>query len=307
MIFDNLLNQYTAQIRPYFDQIHNLAGKNQTHGGDLLLVHQNASYREDILNFNNTSIKLDPYTIGFGEIGHAAHTNHNYIGEFLKTDTNNIGLESYLKELEDKSDKNRILELEARESYSIQSEMLVYLKIWESDSLIKELYQITRLLESREYDWHFRISGYSRDEKSTGTRENIIRTKIRDRYMKLIPEFYQLIKEIYKPQLRNAIAHSQYFIYGRVITLTNYDKNDSHSLIKSVTFNEWIHIFHKSIILYVELTRILIQININYALMAADSGSCQIRVSKQVPVSKYEYRELYYDNSWDIWNWERTE
>lgn len=61
-------------IGPIFDDIHKLSGENQTHGGDLLLVHQNGSFREDILQFNNVKTKLSPYTIGFGETGHSAKT-----------------------------------------------------------------------------------------------------------------------------------------------------------------------------------------------------------------------------------------
>lgn len=305
MIFKDLLDQHTRIIRPLFDTLHHLAGENQSHGGDLLLVHQNASYREEVLTWDNIPERLSPYTIGTGETGHSALTHHSFIGEYLSKELSSITLQEYLTKFNDKSSRGKIEVLEKDESYTIQSEMLIYLKIWESDTVIKEFYQITRLVLAEPFDWHFKVSTYARDNTATGTRESILRLMIRDRLKELIPGLYDLLKEIYIPQLRNAIAHSQYFIYGRSISLTNYDANNPFSQIKSIKFDEWIRIFHKSLVLYTELTRILNQVHVNYSLMAEREGSCQIRVSKEIPNNETEYRELYYDKVWDTWNWEK--
>jgi hypothetical protein len=70
--------------------------------------------------------------------------------------------------------QKEIDELTKIESYSIQMEMLIYLKIWEADLFIKKMYQLVRLNEGQAYDWHFGISESNLANGKTGNRDIII-------------------------------------------------------------------------------------------------------------------------------------
>ncbi len=102
--------------------------------------------------------------------------------------------------------------------------MLIYLKFWEADSTIKKLYQFVRILHGEPYDWYFKISESNRDKNSTGKRQDIILLKIRNRLKEFSSTLYQVIKDTYKTQIRNSIAHSNYSFLSRNIHLNNFIK-----------------------------------------------------------------------------------
>jgi hypothetical protein len=114
------------------------------------------------------------------------------------------------------------------------------LKFWESDLILRQLYNLTNLASGKYYDWHFGLS-YSR--------RPFIREQIQAPLKDICPKAYKLIEEIYSSQIRNAIAHSKYYFLGRNIQLGNKEENKFYKL-HNIPFDEWEIIFHKTLLFY---------------------------------------------------------
>jgi len=304
MIFDDLLEEKAKIIVPEFKKLFFDALQRQTHEGDLLLVEINGFYNPEVYKWTNIPDK-NPYMIGFGKDGHSDMMHQRFINDYRR---NNIAKETYpeyLKKFE--FSEERIQEtrlLEEKESMQIQLQMLIYLKIWESDLFIKRLYQITNLINGEDYDWHFKIKGYNREKEiSTGTRETIIRKKVRDRLKSLYPGIASAISNAYKTQIRNAIAHSTYFCVGRHIHLTNYDEGDPSSQIEVLSFDDWNSLFHDTIVLYNQMIGLSIWTDNFYAKVAEKHDlQMQIRVSRKDPEEKIVYTMLTYRPYFHDWH-----
>ena len=309
MLFEELLNKKYGELIVEFDNLHDLIVKNQTHDSDLLLVHLNAFYNPDIHNWNNTEQKMSPYMFGPNHEGHSENTHHSFIGQYIKHNTSSETLENHLQNLVYTEEKRgEIDQINFDEAISIQTEMLIYLKIWESDTFIKKFFQLANLSFGIAYDWHYKLQTTSREKGATGTRDVIIRTKIRDRFKQSIPRLYDAFKNTYNFQIRNSIAHSQYSILGRSILLNNYIKNDPYSQLRKQSFEEWIERFHETLVLYTLYHKLLDAINDNYGIVASQMDNClPIRISRKDPKEEIEYKIVYYRASFRDWGWHPDE
>lgn len=187
---------------------------------------------------------------------------------------------------------------------TIQLEMLIYLKFWEADLVIKKFYQLVRLLYGEPYDWHFKILESSRGSVGIGTRQEIIRKMIRERIKKISPPIYDLIKSTYKTQIRNSIAHSNYSFLGRNIHPNNYIAKDPSCQLRNVPFDEWIDIFHNTLILHNEYIRMKHTINTFYAELAMlDGNSMEIAITR--PDGKQTYTDVEYRQKFEDWRFKR--
>jgi len=301
MIFQDKLDERTRLFRPEFNQLLDTAWKNQAHIGDLLLFHINGFFQENILNYNSRSEKkYDPHTIGPGLEGFSENTHYNFIHKYRTTSISDKPHKEYLEQFKWTPErKKQIDELEEIEGTTIQIEMLIYLKLWEADLFIKKLYQFVRCLYGEPYDWHFKVSESSRDNNCTGTRQELIRNQISKRINKFSPTLHTVIKDTYKTQIRNSIAHSNYSFIGRTIHLNNYVKEDPYSQIGSISFDEWIDIFHNTIILHNEYLRMNNLINEMYAKLASEhENTMEIQITEsngnQYPLY-IEYRPHWKD------------
>ncbi|RYE57634.1 MAG: hypothetical protein EOP48_05375 [Sphingobacteriales bacterium] len=165
---------------------------------------------------------------------------------------------------------------------------------------IKRLYQLVRLIEGKPYDWQFKISESSRDKNCIGTRQDIIRKLIRDK-LKIHSEILsQTISSTYKTQIRNSIAHSNYSFLGRNLHLNNFIKNDPACQIINVPFDEWIDIFHNTIIFHNEYVRLKNTIHRRYSEFARKENTA---IEILVPNKKGELvpHLLEYRPKWDDW------
>ena len=178
--------------------------------------------------------------------------------------------------------------------------MLIYLKVWESDLFIKRLYQFARIINNEHYDWYFKISESSRDRTSNGTRQNIIRSKIKDRFKIKSPIIYNLLKNTYNTQIRNSIAHSNYSFLNRYIHLNNFIKSDPFSQNKSITFDEWINIFHSTLILHNLYIGMISAINERYLEIAKLNGNVLKIMVTESSGKQYELPLEYHPDS-DNW------
>jgi hypothetical protein len=305
MLFKDVLNNKTSELQPEFDRLFDDILKNQTHDGDLLLIRLNGFYNPDVHKWTNLPEKLSPYMIGPNNEGHSDYLHYEFIHSYRKKGIIDLNHPEYLKQHEWSSDrKKEIDQLVAHESMTIQLEMLIYLKIWEADFFIKKLYQLTRLVLGEPYDWHFRVSESNRDKEATGTREKIIRKLIRDKLEKKYPIIYKAIKNAYRTQIRNSIAHSQYSFLGRNISPNNFIEKDPASQLKSLSFDDWNDLFHDTMVIYNLVIRLFNQVDKLYQKVALENGLLmEVRVSRIDPQERIEYFLLKYRPEWKDWNW----
>lgn len=301
MIFNDILVSKAKILETEFDKLFELVLKNQNHYGDLLLVHENGFYNPDILKFNNSERKYSPYTIGPSHEGHSESLHYKFIHSYRTQGKVKIKYDEYIEKLKwNPERREEIEELQEIEGTSIQLEMLVYLKIWESDAFIKKFYQLARLLHSEKYDWHFKIAERKGEKGCTGVRHEIIRTKIRDRFETLLPNIYNAFKNAYRSQIRNSIAHSNYSFLSRHIHPNNYKEGDPSSTIQSLGFDEWIQMFHDTMIIYNEYIRFFNDVNQYYAKIAQENkGLIEIQINRSFPTVKTEYLDMKYRPKWN--------
>ncbi|MEQ7802239.1 hypothetical protein ABDJ41_20755 [Pedobacter sp. ASV1-7] len=305
MLFKNLLDAKYRELQPNFEELYHHILKKQTHDGDLLLVHLNAFYNPEVHTWDNLDEKMSPYMFGPSHEGHSEHTHHDFIGEYVKHNVSAVIYSDYLKSVEYSEDRRKeIDDLNFDESITIQTEMLIYIKIWESDTFIKKFFQLANLLEGKPYDWHYKLMTTSREKGATGTRDVIIRNKIRDKFKGVIPRLYSAFKNTYNFQVRNSIAHSQYSILGRHIQLNNYVKEDPYSQLRVLSFEEWTDRFHETLVLYTLYHELLNTVNENYGKVVSGMGDVfSIRISRKAPVEEVEYKDIHYREFFKDWSW----
>lgn len=306
MLFQQILNKKHENLWAEFEKLYHLILANQTHDGDLLLVHLNGFYNAEVKTWDNLEEKMSPYVFGPSHEGHSEHTHYDFIGHYVMNNTIEEDREKYLEKfVYSEERKKEIDDLNFNESISIQTEMLIYLKIWESDMFIKKFYQLSNLLKKNAYDWHFSLMNSSRAGGKSLSRDNIIRKKIRDQFAQDVPNIAASFKRAYNVQIRNAIAHSQYSILGRNIQLNNYIKEDPFAQIRGLSFEDWTDIFHETIVLYTVYHKFLRQVNENYGTVAMQNNNVfPIRISREDPIPETQYMLLHYRDYFKDWGWQ---
>lgn len=301
MIFKEKIIEIDNILSNEFDKLFHHALKAQNHLSDLLLLHVNGIYDENILIWNNNHPdKLNPHVVGPNIEGYSESTHYSFIHKYRTTNVIETPLNQYLEMVKyDSKRKKEIDELIEIEETTIQLEMLIYLKFWEADMIIKKLYQFVRILNREPYDWYFKIAESARDNNHTGSRQDIIRLKIRDKIKDLSINLFDLIKNTYKTQIRNSIAHSNYSMIGRDINLNNYIKNDPHSQLSSISFNDWIEIFHNTLALHNQYLKLNNRINDFYGEIALKNNNIVPILITEKNGKQYElpleYREEFKD------------
>ena len=312
MIFKDLLDEKFRLLKGDFDQLINDAHKKQTHPFDLLLVRENGVYDYNPPTYSETG-RLSPFQLGPNLEGISFQTHHEFMGRYI--DENMIKdqtFDEYKAEVVySKENSEEIDILRDKESYYIQKEMLLYLKIWESDSFIKKFYQLVQLIQGKDYDWHFKIDNHEEPENQvlTGKREVIIRKKIRNKLEKNYPDLFKALKNAYITQLRNAIAHSQYSLFGSHIQLNNYKEGSKGSPFRAFSFEEWTDKFHDSLVVYSHMGRLEGLINDFYELVADENGGMgEVRVKRlENKGGKKEFQSeflpIQYSKRRKRWSW----
>ena len=306
MIFIDLIKHFNNELHPEFQKILDLGFSSQFHPGDMLLWKINGFYDDYLAAIQpHEGTKLNPHVIGPGTKGHSEQTHYDFINQYRHSNISKNTFTDYLEKVKyDPEKKEEIDKLVSFESISIQIEMLIYLKFWEADLIIKKFYELTRILNGEPYDWYFKVSESSRDIDSTGTRQEIIRKLIRDKLDKRSDLLKDWITSIYKTQIRNSIAHSNYSIIARNINLNNYIKNDQAAQIRNIEFDEWHKIFHKLLLLHNEYIWLGNSINDIYANRFLDGEKIEILITEKNG-KQYSY-ELDYDENYKTWGYKRN-
>jgi hypothetical protein len=94
------------------------------------------------------------------------------------------------------------------------------MKFWETDLILRRLSNLSNLAQAKPYYWDYSQTVYD-------ARRNLIKDEIQKPLEFICPLFYKLIDEIYSNQIRNAVAHSQYYFLYDSIHLTNKDGNNT--------------------------------------------------------------------------------
>jgi hypothetical protein len=307
MLFKDILDKKTQIMGAEFDRLFDIILKKQKHSGDLLLVLLNGFFDPNLRKWSDGA--LSPYTFGPNKEGHSEWLHYQFIHQYRTTHLAPETHPEFLKRFEWSPERSKeIEELREFEGTTIQLEMLVYLKIWEADSFIKRFYQLANLLNELPYDWHFKIAESSRDKDATGSRQDILRKLIRDRFKNEFPAIYDAFKSSYKIQVRNSIAHSNYSFLSRTIQLNNEIEGDQNCSLKVLGFDEWIDLFHDTMVIYNQYIKIKNKIGEYYSELANRNGRrMEVLITKKETVINQIPELLRYIPETNRWNWDKNE
>jgi len=287
MLFLETLNQYQAEVSKAISDLFESAFKNQTHPQDLLLLMENGFIvNRDIQPIKG--VKLSPYVVGPDSEGWSARTQY----EFYHSYRQNVN--EHRAEFIQEASKMGSMENKVEYS-SMHIELMIYIKFWEAEKILKTLYQLSRLSRGLDYDWEFKVDQYK------DGRQGLIRDEIRDSVKAVIPTFYNLVKDIYMSQVRNAIAHSQFAFIGRNLNLNNKHLSKFYTL-RNLTFEEWEVIIHKVILFYNEL---IYQEQVYYKIYSDKSLPMHYGLPLRTPKSKETLIHPFYKyvQEEDRWSW----
>ncbi len=242
MLFWETLLRLKPEIDKTLDELFDVVKSNQQNEQDLLLIIINGFYEKSL----EKNGKLSPFVFGTGGWSYYADSDQYFFYDSYRGTINETPRDKYFKDY-DENDKKQ-----AEYRFLLHIELMVYLKFWESEQTLKRLYQLSRLAQNKSYDWQFLLT---KDD----SRHELIREKIRDGIKNVCPKYYKLLKDIYLSQIRNAAAHSQFYILYQSLGFTNY--NPKNAPLTQEKFIDWEDRFHKLILLQ---DGILKRLNVNH-------------------------------------------
>lgn len=286
MIFIDLIQELKDTVTEAVEELFKAAWTNQSHPQDMLLVDQHGFYNEMLAN-----LQENPYVIGPDEIGFGEHTFYKFIDWYRRS--HQIDKAEFEEQVaKDEDTRNQ-------EVLTIQLEQSIYLRFWEADSLLKKYSQLSALASRKPYDWRLEIPIHSRQ----GSKNDVIRKQIRDRVKHTCPLFYELVKSNYVSQVRNAIAHSQFYIMERSISFLNYSEDPAgHAPLKKMSFDEWYRTFHTMLLLHNETIHAFSQYRYRYKIKTLENGNrVSIRITSPDASESFADLGILYDR--DQWVW----
>lgn len=230
-----LFSEKLASLRPEVDlaveELFNTIKRTQTHDQDLLLIEINGFFDQRLEN-----TKISPYVFGPGGWIYSSDlTQYRFFDKYRK-EIENTPRKNWFSDFSTNTNKQLLYD------FTLQIELMVYLKFWESDVMLRKLYQLSNLAQGKIYDWYFSIN---KDD----SRHILIREVIRDPIKNICPKYFKLLKDIYLSQIRNAAAHSQFYVEQGKLGFNNYDPNDFAPL-SQIDFEDWEDRFHKLVLMY---------------------------------------------------------
>lgn len=300
MIVAELLEENEAAVREGVNELFAVAESNQTHEQDILLIDQHGFYDELLAQTEvREEQELSPYVIGPHYVGHAEATSYEFIDSYRQ---------SHMIDRDELEEGIGDEDFERDERFMIEIEKSIYLKFWESDLILKKLYQLSRLVKRESYDWNFSISP---DPREGPKKHEIIRNEIRDEVEDDCPSFYSVVKGNYRTQTRNAIAHSQYAFMGRSIHYLNYSEDPkAHCPIQAISFGDWYNLFSTTILIHNELIRAFKEHRARLREKALSNGNrLEVRITRydhgqgleDEPVIEYGHVGVTTSNQW-VWH-----
>jgi hypothetical protein len=261
MIFTEIHDEERQKIRPVLAGLFDLAQKNQSHPQDLFLL-INLGYYDKKLE--NNDLGLCKYVLGLpGEAGLEYKAAYDFIDEYR---TGNLtSLDEFITYKQSiRHNHAEYQNLLRQEFITIQIEQLIYLKFWESNFIIRQLYQLVRLAHGDGYDWDF--------DTIKKSRKKILTELVRNKLEQSHESFVDLFDSCYNSQIRNAIAHSLFYTIGDTIVFTNHQHNKGDN-ISSFSFDQWRPYIHKTLVIFDELIRLRQVVDAAYRRKAIAYGN----------------------------------
>lgn len=227
MLRQESVERYDNEVRIAIDELWDAAFKNQKNENDLALILANGSmnnFPEETLK----RLKITNYQIGHDFV----HFRYNTFFDFFMQ----------YKGLRDEDEYQLIHDKQLHNETMTQMQLLAYMKFWETDLILKRLYNLARLSQGKDFMWNV-------SQKELNERRTLVKDEIQNPVKDLCPHFFDFIESVYSRQLRNAIAHSQYYILYDSINLTNKEESKYYEL-DSITFEKWDEIFTKVILMH---------------------------------------------------------
>ncbi len=234
MLFVDIHGKYLADSAAAIRELFITASKNQRHSGDLLLVILEGHYKPNKFNFAKLSanaathgMKLLEYDIEDNDVIWPEVETNNVIK--IIADGYNCTSSEFIAEtqnINDTKDGEKINQYWKHVYTVVGLEFLIYLKVWEMDSYIRKLFQISELAIGNGYDWYLETANKT---KIDPTLHKIAKNELRDRLIKNLKtancnQLALLIEDSFSGNLRNAIAHSQYYLINQNIDLVKYNE-----------------------------------------------------------------------------------
>ena len=281
MLFTETLADLHLSVKQATEELFSVAIRNQTHPQDLLLVNENAGPNKMGITNPHLVGSISGYGYGQGIEGFVEQCQSKFYKGYVNTTFSKMQVMQDLK---------TSAELQETEENSIHLELLLYLKFWESESILKKLSQLTRLAMGQDFDWNFKFEDH--------TLHDLIRCDIRDNLKTICPLMYDVIKKTYLSQLRHVAAHSQYYFFfnTRMMHFSNYDPA-KHNFLKVLSFDDWEPKIHNIALLYSELNKCTHKYHGIYKAQAVSNNN-------QLEFRDWEgrFRTFQYDANYDRWN-----
>lgn len=240
MLFRETLDDLSSEVEEAVDELFQAVKRNQSHEQDLLLVELNGFHDKNIQEVKYSS-NLSPFDFGPGGWRYLSDFTQYRFYDFYRRKVISTSRLAYFSDYYQNKHKQNVYDI------TLQMELMVYLKFWESDVVLTKLYHLSNLAQGKNFDWFFSIS---KDD----SRQILIRTLIRDSIKNICPKYYKLIKDVYLSQIRNAAAHSQFYIAQDMLGFNNYNPSD-HAPLSQITFKQWEDRFHKLVLFYSSLIK----------------------------------------------------
>lgn len=159
----------------------------------------------------------------------------------------------------------------ADSKFSLSLELMIYTHLWESKRNLVTFKKLADLCDSQSYDFNVSVP-------SRGKYDFVIK-KVRNVFEKHNLKIFEIIKDAYCSQLRNAFAHSVYHfdLNSTDIILENFNPPDSP--LKRISYDDWTIVFLKSALLQNLMHNKFVQ-----------------EIGKLEPLKKYSVRMDYRDN-----------
>ncbi|MCB9165600.1 MAG: hypothetical protein H6592_14395 [Flavobacteriales bacterium] len=232
MLFKETLDRLTWEVKEAVDEIFTTIDQRQTHPNDIVLPKW-GWYSEQRMD------GYKPFGPGLGGWdAETEHTQYEFYDSYRRQYVKGSRKVFYTKISSDQKAKKDI-------RLSIQMELMLYLRFWETDRILTKLFHYTQLALGKPFNWQYKLDP---DKKN----HLLIREEIRDPLKQICPKYYALLKKMYKSQIRNAVAHSQYYITDNHVGFTNYAPA-KHAPFAQESYDWWEEIFHTVILFYNEL------------------------------------------------------
>ena len=291
MLYIDTLRKFTPYVESAIDALFDTAYANQSHSNDLLILIENGFHKE-LGSFEG--VRMSPYTIGPGDEGWDEQTQFEFYDNYRQH--NMADRVTTFKEVE-KEKTEMIVRM------SIHLELMIYLKFWESNRLVKILYILSRLSRGDAYDWMFRADKFKIGKAKKG-RSYILEQEVRDGTAMSCLPFSMLMQDCYSDQIRNAVAHSQFSMSQSHIGFSNYEPGQTFHQLKSIPIEKWEEYACSVIIMYNTIIKNLNKYHKLYAELATGlEEGLPLRIIKED--GAIELRGYVYDEVNNRWSWLR--